>query len=144
MRGLSRFSGLPGTTERRSGSSCPRHVGVQLANPSGGSALKRQKQKADFADMPLDAPTPTSPFLVLVWSGDEHARVQIEGTVDHTSVPLVVRAIRNAACRGERLSLILDAVDLDMQAAAEITMAIDDIEPDVSVDIVRSVARCRS
>jgi hypothetical protein len=90
--------------------------------------------------MPIDATTPTPPFLVLVWSGDEHARVEIEGTVDQTSVPFVVRAIRDAACRGERLSLILDAVELDTQAAAEITMVIDDIEPDVSVEIVRSTS----
>ena len=91
--------------------------------------------------MPLDTFEPTPPFLVLVWSGDEHARVEIEGRVDHTSVPFVVRAIRDAACRGERLSLILDAVELDAQAAAEITMVIDDLEPDVSVDIVRSRSR---
>jgi len=88
--------------------------------------------------MPLDTSEPTSPFLVLVWSGDEHARVEIEGRVDRTSVPFVIRAIRDAARRGGRLSLILDAVELDTRAAAEITMVIDDIEAEVSVDIVRS------
>jgi len=103
---------------------------------------------------PLDTIDPTlDPFLVSLRVEGGVARVNVEGDVDETSVPLLLKEIRHAAGMieelvitgadeaeaGRRLELDLTEVDrLETHAAYEIMVLVHELEAD---DVAIGIAR---